>query len=352
MQSSRAAAFDALARPDDTAMQTFSLDRRRLVLGLAALSALAGRVRAADAQERLRLQPFFAGFPDDGQFRIDSPGDYALDKDLAVREQWGAGHSGPNGGFVVNIFSGNVGLDFQDHKIDVHYGLGGVVLSADNNRDAARRAGASPHLADSRFVSLRGGTIDLAGGKRTGDGVVFKGAWHEPAGQYFAHGEAAGSAPRVPGNVDYIRNDYRFEDLKILARGLGLAAEGSHTVIRNCIIESAGNAGIFCAGPNVLIENCEIRLRALVEGPYTYQKPLRAAIVLRDASNAIVRNCRIRVDQGGLPSDTRCILVRDGATNVVVENNTFVNVDERDGVTTMEDAVVTRRGNQAVQRWL
>jgi hypothetical protein len=198
---------------------------------------------------------------------------------------------------------------------------------------------------------LRNGTIDLAGGELTHSGIAFNDAWHEPGTQYFAHGVETHGAIDVPKNVSYIRNDYHLEKLKVLARGLGVAIEGSHTIIRNCVIESAGNAGIFCAGPDVLIENCEIRLRQLVEGPESYDSPLRAAIVLRDASNAVIRNNRIRVDRGGLPSDTRCILVRDGATNVVVENNTFINVEEGDWISAMDGSDVVARGNKAEHRW-
>ena len=71
--------------------------------------------------------------------------------------------------------------------------------------------------------------------------------------------------------------------------------------------------------------------------------------MLRDGTNAIIRNNRIRVDAGGLPSDTHCILVRDGATGVVIENNTFIGVDG-EFVTAMEGAEVDSRGNTSPRR--
>jgi hypothetical protein len=297
------------------------------------------------------LEPFFLGYPNAGQFKINQPGQYAIDKDIVVHKQWGAGHTGPNGGEVVSINCGHAIFDLGGHSIDVRYGLSGIGLDASVNREWARKHSDSLAGVDNRFVMIRNGSVVVLGGGVSDSGIEFTDAWRQPAGQYFAHGADTHGAGDVPKSVSYVRNDYHFEGLKVRARGLGIAAEGGHTVIRNCIIESAGNAGIFCAGPDVLIENCEIRLRPLVEGQNSYYSPLRAAIVLRDASNAIIRNNRIRVDRGGLPSDTRCILVRDGATNVVVENNTFINVDEGDWITTMDDAVVTSRGNKTEHRW-
>ena len=157
------------------------------------------------------------------------------------------------------------------------------------------------------------------------------------------------SGLRAPKAVAYVKNEYLLEKIKVLSRGVSIAVEGGYNVVRNCIIESAGNAAIFAAGPNVLIENCDIRLHPLVEGQDHYDTPLRAAIVLRDGTNAVIRNNRIRVDKGGLPSDTHCILIRDGATNVLIENNTFINV-EGETVTAMEGSQIASRGNVTENR--
>jgi hypothetical protein len=270
-------------------------------------------------------------FPSDKNFHIRTPGLYQLTKDEIQEKLWGGGHVGPKGGFMVNIQCGSVALDLGGHILGADFGIAGVLLSARNNREFANRF---PKILgdaslDNRFVTVRNGTIDLARGEGTLVAVEFAEQWHDT--QWRTTARAANvTTPyyrRVPEGVTYTRNDYRFEQLKVLAKSIALSVEGSHTVIRDCVIESAGVAAIFIAGPNVVIENCEIRLRPLAKDAQEgTSNPMRAAIFLRDASGAVIRNNRIRVDEGGEPSQTHCIVVRDGASDVVIEGNTFINV--------------------------
>ena len=219
--------------------------------------------------------------------------------------------------------------------------MSGIGLSVRNNTEAARDFPEKYSSAslDSRFVKIINGVIDYARGDHTGRAVGFWHHWDETDICFKGRGGRDGNPP---ADIVYVRNDYRFEDLKILANEAALVVEGSHTVIRNCVIESAGTAAIFIAGPNVTIENCEIRLKNLVEGTYACNTPTRGAIVLRDGSGAVIRNNRIRVDYGGWPSETHCILLRDGAKDVLVEGNTFINVDG--------EPVTLTEGSQAVVR--
>lgn len=64
----------------------------------------------------------------------------------------------------------------------------------------------------------------------------------------------------------------------------------------------------------------------------------------------MIRNNRIRVDSGGEPAQTHCILVRDGASDITIEGNTFINV-QGENVTLLDDASATVRDNRSDTRW-
>lgn len=325
--------------------------RRHFMTCVGGLTLLA-RPAASLAEPAARVLPdFYPGHPG-YQHYIREPGSYYLDRDIVVRKSWGlTGHSGPNGGVVITLGCGNVEVDLAGRAITVHHGLAGVDLSAKANREHANRFAQERAGADNRNVIVRNGTLDLSDDDRGDSGVTLLDGWTSPERMTLPHGGNLRELGAPPENVDYQRNDYRLETLKVLSNGVGVAIEGSHNVIRDCVVESAGNVAVFSAGPDNLIENCEIRLRPLARGPDALDSPLRGAIVLRDGSNTVIRNCRIRVDRGGLPSDTHCILVRDGATNVSVEDCTFINVEEKDWITAMEGANVASRGNRFERRW-
>ena len=317
--------------------------------------ALSAQPTALPESEHRPLRVHDENYPDSKIFEIDEPGTYVLTQDEVQRQLWGGGHSGRSGGFMVYIHCGSVTVDLQSRTLGADYGVSGFGLDARSNAAYARkdpqRYGAA--WLDSRFVTLRNGTIDLARGTRTGLGVQFVDRWRQPEQQTGARGAAPAVSyyPPPPPPQDYTRNEYRFEHLTIKALSTAMAIEGSHTVIRHCVIESAGVAAIFIAGPHVLIEDCEIRLRPLArDAQEGTKRPLRAALILRDAQSAVIRNNRIRVDGGGEPAETHCILVRDGASDVTIEGNTFINV-QGGPVTLRDGASASVQGNRSERRW-
>jgi hypothetical protein len=324
---------------------------RRHFVTWAGAVALLSRSTASGAEPPARALPdLYPGHPGYEHY-IREPGRYSMDRDIVVRKAWAlTGHSGPNGGLVIQLGCGGVELDLAGHSITVHHGLSGIGLSAKANRELAGRFAHERAGIDNRDVAVRNGTLDLSDDDRGDSGVTLIDGWTSPGRMTLPHGANSRELGAPPENVAYLRNDYRLEKLKVLSNGVGIALEGSHNVIRDCVVESAGNVSVFSAGPDNLIENCEIRLRPLAPGPDAGNSPLRGAIVLRDGSNTVIRNCRIRVDPGGLPSESHCILVRDGATNVSVEDCTFVNVEEKDWITAMEGASVASRGNRFERR--
>lgn len=326
------------------------MKRREMMIALALMGAAPSmRAGPVGATPDARVLPYrYPESPALKQFAIDVPGRYLLNEDHIQRARFAVdgGNMSVKRGYMVHINCGSVELDLQGHLIGADARMSGISLFVAMNKELARRFPQkfSAGSLDNRFVTVRNGAIDLARGTDTGGGMSFSDQWH-------AHNLLTAGRPRdLQGNVldmvDYPRNDYRFEDLRILANDVALSVEGSHTVIRHCVIESADKAAIFIAGDNVVIENCEIRLRKSWRG--RIGQP-RAAIVLRDGANAIIRDNRIRVDHDEKGQDElHCILVRDGAQNVLIEGNTFIGV-KGDPVTLTEGAGATVRHNMNAQ---
>lgn len=275
------------------------------------------------------------------KFGIEHPGKYYFNQDHIQRKTYldsdGRMHR-PTGGRLLAIFCGMVEVDFRGHVLGAEADMSGVGLQPRLNIGMAKRF-AQPASLDNRNVTLCNGTIDLAGGEGTGSAIDFVDIWHGKNKLISGRPQNTRGIPLV---VKYIKNNYNFRQLKILANKTAITVEGTHTIIRDCVVESADFAAIFIAGDHVLIENCEIRLKK----PQSDLRSERAAIVLRDGSHAVIRNNRIRVDYVvGENEKTHCILVRDGATNVLIENNIFINI-KGDPVTLTEESQAIVRNNK------
>lgn len=318
--------------------------RRNVLSGAIAIgfSLAGGQTHGYEKNMAQVLMPENPEFPEIKKFKIHRPGSYVFDQDYIQksRMQVRGGWMKPTGGGMINILCGSVSLSLGGCKIGADLNMSGIVLRPVANAMFAKKwpEEYAPASLDSRFVKITDGTIDLARGEATGGGIDFSSRWS-------GVNQRTSGRPIIGRNdphVEYERNEYTFERLKVLANSIGLAAEGSYTVIRDCIIESADLAAIFIAGDHVLIENCEIRLRRYQKK----RKELRAAIVLRDGSHAIVRNNVIRVDD----DDAYGVLVRDGASNIVIENNTFINAREN-AIHLADESMAVLKNNKLDQRW-
>lgn len=276
------------------------------------------------------------------KFHIVRPGKYFLKDNYIQRASYvddkGRRHR-PTGGMMMAIFCGGVEIDLQGHMLGADVEMGGISLNPATNMRLAKMHKTMSGGSDSRNVTVRNGIIDLASGQNTGDAIEFADLWQGYNRRTVERPDDGGGRLLA---ISYKKNNFRFESLKVLSNKVAITVEGSYTIIKNCVIESADLAAIFVAGDHVLIENCDIRLRR-PKGLPTYP---RAAIVLRDASHAVIRNNRIRVDGGSDNKNITCgILVRDGAVNVLIENNTFVNV-KGDPVVLAEGATAVVRDNK------
>ncbi len=317
--------------------------RQGVAVGL--LAACAGHVLAdtpAFAQPRvstpaagcIALTPQKPGDHEDAT--IAKSGKYCVVQDFHQPKLSGAGHSGPSWGHnVVSVHGQDVTIDLQGHTLRSDYMSNGIgIFNLTDNDDSET---ATPGQDRIQRVTIRNGVIDLSA-EHTNAGVEHLGAWilydaSEPVPTYFKNFE---------------RTEYVLENLRIKTSRVGVKLAGTGTVIRNCTIESAGAAAIILAGPDARILNNHIVLEHKLFGESTPGPT--AAIVLRQASGAIISGNTISVRGGG--SDRHAIYLRDGSKDVRVSDNVFVDVEP--AVTLREGSVAQVSNNQfrrTQRRW-
>ena len=389
------------------------MKRRQFVKQLGALSGglLLGRSGCAETPE----QPLPWSNPRDAEpglfqitdgYTITKPGRYYLEHSIRDSRVWTIEGWKNDGRASIDIRASSVELDFRGHTLRGIHGPSPVYASA----------------KDSSTISLRNGTIDYSdrGAKaiefvhgRSSQNLAI-GDWFDiqtlragPVREMYNKKQPLrpnafpGYETRDAGNdikeiirlprpkIEYLRTDFLFENMTLKSGRMAMLVEGSHTIIRNCTIESGGIAGIFIAGPNVTIENCTIRQRPQSEFSAIHEVPFigsgfprlpdeilypgRAGIVLRDGSHAVIRNNRFRIDYTDPSPDNcfekgsnrnvpkipvcpwknpaHCILVQDAAQNVLIEGNTFINI-RGEPISLSEGTEAIVRDNKREKRWL
>jgi hypothetical protein len=133
----------------------------------------------------------------------------------------------------------------------------------------------------------------------------------------------------------YSVTNYMVNEMDIRAGYRGIVLGGGNNVIRNSRIEVDGNTAIYVYGPGTIIENNTI----IVHGKGD-RKQWDAAIKLRDADNAIVRNNQFVYDGGLLSKGEAAINLLD-SDNVTIDGNTvtgFRKTVRVNGVTTFTES--------------
>lgn len=261
------------------------------------------------------------------QSAIRESGLYCVKKNVWQRRFSGSGHSGPGTYHVlVEIFKGNVTIDLQNHTLHSDGHSGGIKAVVRSDLNSAESSSRIPILAISN-ITIKNGVIDLRG---LGTGIEFIRHW-DPMDVH---------DPIPKGRTDYDKSRFILENLLIKTDNMGIALEGDGNIVRDCVIESGGNAAIMMSGPNGRITNNTIVLAnpfvpawmaGAMEGPlqtrhileFIKSKKLpRAAIILRQASGTVVSGNRIEVVG---ESDTRHpIYARYASQAIVINDNTFI----------------------------
>jgi len=276
---------------------------------------------------------------------IDEPGFYRLNEDRISRGGWSPEGWCCTGRILLKIISGDVDVDLNGRTIGTTYGNSGIIATMRSCADRdKRRSHLYPHCAHLRNIAIRNGVL-MFNVDTSGQPLVFSNQWSGDAELPFRRGEQPYGGP-VPQITDYPANNYLLDGLRINGRYSGPFLEGAGSVVRNCIIETDGLFGLGIAGPNALIENCDIVLRKSRDVFIAKRELiLRSAIVLRDGHGAIIRNNRIRIEASELPYVSKSILIHDGAKGIRVEGNTIVTA-QPDSIALIDGAEVEMLGNR------
>ena len=180
-----------------------------------------------------------------------------------------------------------------------------------------------------RRISVRNGVIDVPG-NRNSIGIRFgndDGDLTVPNKPLYANRESVTSGSQYedfPSSEtldkrppSYRPANYLVEGMTIRSGWRGVEMAGGGNVLRNNTIEVDGHTAIYMYGPGCIIENNTIIVRGT-----SNSKPFDAAIKLRDARGAIVRNNHIIYKGGWFAKAPAAFNLLD-STNVHIEGNTI-----------------------------
>ena len=115
----------------------------------------------------------------------------------------------------------------------------------------------------------------------------------------------------------YRRTDFTVDNMSVTTGGRGVILVGTHNVLRNSTIEVDGHTAAYLYGANALVEGNTFIIHLLPGHP----GELPAALKLRDADNAVIRNNRFIVKGPNGPAEVAINLLQ--SKNVLIENNTI-----------------------------
>jgi len=175
-------------------------------------------------------------------------------------------------------------------------------------------------------VAVRNGRIEVPGTRSPNIGIALRG---EADGPGFLVGgvrcwPAQAACADVPAAKtddgrapQYKASNYLVEHLQIRAGWRGVQLGGGANVLRDSVIEVDSYTAAFLFGPGAIIENNTFIIHG--EGE---RGPFDAALKLRDAHGAVVRNNKFIFKGGWFAKAPAAINLLD-STDVVIENNTF-----------------------------
>lgn len=234
---------------------------------------------------------------------IDARGKYCLQSDIQqerVFDIHAGGYKSLKGRPLLSVSCGQSSVCPDGASINYDIDLQGRTLTgaADNMTGVDNRSGG---------LGLRvyNGAIVVKGSASMG--VYLCGGRMPVAGAYSP--EAAKAAP-------FMVTRYIIERLSIRAGGQGVNLSGAGNVLRDSVIEVDGHTAAYLFGPDSVVENNTFIVHA--SGA---MKAQQAALQLRDADRAIVRNNRFLFKGGWLRRGGVAISLVD-SNGVTVEGNT------------------------------
>lgn len=288
-------------------------------------------------------------FRPEGGSVIETSGRYCLDRDLKIggRRSWG--WEGPaylsDDIIALVIAAHDVSIDLKGYKVSSHARevRAGVQTALVNTGESTEFSKSSYGYrkaswdAAYRNITIRNGTIRL---KHFGFGTMFVGSAESfswgIAGLHLGRidvpmrgcGDEITYEPLTPPTAQaYPIRNITLEKLKIQSLSCGVFVQGANTVIRNSVIETDSQTGLWLFGPNAVIENNTIIVNEFSKDSRDKVREHDAPIRLRQADNSIVRNNRI-IYRARLFSSTKGAVAIDlqDSKNVLFENNTIEGI--------------------------
>lgn len=260
---------------------------------------------------------------------IDKPGSYCLRQNMLAIKVFDV-HA-----FSYKAFSGEGLISIThpfDSKASYPRGKDSYVIDLQGHRLVAEANGmvGIENRSGGVGVTVRNGYIEAPGNSEANRGMTLRPDWlSTKAGKGFCPLERV-SCQDIPASatqggppLGYAKTDYLIEDITIHAGWRGVDMGGAGNILRDSIIEVDGRVAVFQFGPGAVIENTTFIIHGKGDG-----KPFDAALKLRDAHGAIVRNNTFIFEGSIFASAPAAINLLD-SKDVLIEGNTFKGFEQK-----------------------
>nr|WP_295776298.1 right-handed parallel beta-helix repeat-containing protein [Rhodoferax sp.] len=278
-----------------------------------------------------------------GSAVLKEAGTFCLKKQLTIDGQyrpwvWDGGHQYSSDDDIALVIAANdVNVDLKGNSIvsNARAVTAGVQSALANTGESTRSGERADALyrkkswdAAYRNITIRNGLVDL---KRGEIGIAFSASsWNyswvrEGVSLNAQFGQDLFSEVKdmlPPNSAAYPIRSITIEGMKIRSPSYGVVVQGAKTVIRDSVIETDSQVGIWIFGPGAVIENNTIIVHARDKDSIYPIRPHDAPIRLHQADGSIIRNNRIILNSGVLSRSkgTAAIDLLD-SKNVRIENN-------------------------------
>jgi hypothetical protein len=283
-----------------------------------------------------------------GSAILKKPGNYCLAQNMTIEGSYKPWNwEGPNylskDDIALVIAASDVHVDLNGKTIlstarDIMAGAQSALISTGESTNQSIRETYRENSwnAAYRNISIRNGSIDL---KRGRIGLAFSGSsrfygWTKneiPVDETFSLSLFADDRLTMlpPTAASYPIRNITLENLKIRSPSYGVVVQGAKTIIRNSVIETDSQVGIWIFGPGAIIENNTIIVHERDKDSIYPIRPHDAPIRLHQADGTIIRNNRIIMRTGWFSrgKGTAAIDLLD-SKDVRIENNTVEDFQE------------------------
>lgn len=233
---------------------------------------------------------------------------------------------------VVSFFQAkNADLDLQQHLVSTQPFKNATGISIDESEVSISRARSLPH-----HLGVRNGVVRTPGPLGVGIYLGFHKKFELTTDLYARAYDPlpedqhpmSDQRPFESGKKIGFINPWNYqppthfvvEGMRIESGGRGVILVGANNVLRNSVVDVDSDTAVYLYGPGAVVEGNTFIVHLDPEHPST----LPAALKLRDADGAVIRNNRFIVKSAAAKQADFAINLLS-SKNVVIESNTFEN---------------------------